>query len=100
MTHLPNDKSLIGGFNCIPYYYVHVIAINNVYVLALAVPKAPKLVGVTCRRYRAVVEWHPMVEQRAPILYFIVEYNTSFTPDIWVIDYNFIPADDLSFQVN
>ncbi len=47
----------------------------------------------------AVVEWHPMVEQKEPILYFIVEYNTSFTPGTWEVDPNRIPADDLSLRV-
>ena len=30
------------------------------------------------------MEWHPNGDNRAPILRFLIQYNTSFTPDTWV----------------
>ncbi|XP_064605046.1 neuroglian-like isoform X2 [Liolophura sinensis] len=42
--------------------------------------------GVTvidCFQDKAILEWSPGSNNNAPILHFIVQYNTTFTPDIW-----------------
>ncbi|XP_043247428.1 neuroglian-like [Amphibalanus amphitrite] len=48
------------------------------------VPNAPVFKHATCRERSADVEWAPNGDNRAPILRYIIQYNTSFTPDTWV----------------
>ena len=43
----------------------------------------PPLSSLT-RERNADVEWRPNGDNRAPILRFLIQYNTSFTPDTWV----------------
>lgn len=33
---------------------------------------------------RAEIEWHPGKENYAPILNFVVQFNTTFAPDTWI----------------
>jgi hypothetical protein len=50
-----------------------------------AVPDPPNNVWVRCYNEdrRANIYWQPGKENYAPILNFIVQFNTSFTPDTW-----------------
>lgn len=50
-----------------------------------AVPDPPNNVWVQCysEDRRADVNWQPGKENYAPILNFIIQFNTSFTPDTW-----------------
>lgn len=63
-------------------------------------PNPPRLVGVECRQKTASVEWQPLGDNRAPILSFIIQYNTSFDPDVWQTAFDNIPASDLKFEVS
>ena len=47
------------------------------------VPNPPGLRWVECQAKDATVVWQPMGDNRAPILTYKIQYNTSFTPDTW-----------------
>ena len=49
------------------------------------VPNPPGLRWVECNAKDASVVWQPMGDNRAPILTYKIQYNTSFTPDTWEI---------------
>ncbi|MPC08425.1 Neuroglian [Portunus trituberculatus] len=61
------------------------------------VPNPPQLLKVTCNVRDASVEWQPMGDNRAPILVYIIQFNTSFTPDTWESAYNDVPATSTEF---
>ncbi|KAK0095060.1 hypothetical protein PV326_009321 [Microctonus aethiopoides] len=63
------------------------------------VPNAPQLEGVKCNTNEAAVHWSPKGDNRAPILHYQIEYNTSFTPDSWETFRDDIPATDQTFSV-
>lgn len=89
------------------------------------VPNPPRVVGIDCEGlytvYRdkidttfdiddnslsvcliagsaALVEWTPTGDRRAPILSYSIQYNTSFTPDVWEDAFVNIPAPDNRFK--
>lgn len=64
------------------------------------VPNPPKIVGVECEGSAAMVEWTPTGDRRAPILSYSIQYNTSFTPDVWEDAFVNIPAPDNRFKVS
>lgn len=47
------------------------------------VPNPPALRWVDCGAKDATVVWQPMGDNRAPILTYKIQYNTSFMPDTW-----------------
>ena len=47
------------------------------------VPNPPKLLWVECNSKDASVVWEPRGDNRAPILTYKIQYNTSFQPDTW-----------------
>lgn len=47
------------------------------------VPNSPEIIGITCQRYTALIDWKPMGDNRSPITSYTIQYNTSFTPNIW-----------------
>ncbi|XP_015125416.1 neuroglian isoform X2 [Diachasma alloeum] len=47
------------------------------------VPNAPILTDTQCLEKDAKVSWQPMGDNRAPILRYAIQYNTSFAPDAW-----------------
>jgi len=63
------------------------------------VPNAPRLFGITCLSKSAIVQWTPMGDNRAPILRYTIQYNTSFTPDVWEIAKDYVPATDQSYEL-
>ena len=63
-------------------------------------PNAPKLQNVICNDRDASVEWQPRGDNRAPILGYIIQYNTSFTPDTWENSFDKVPATNTQFNVN
>lgn len=63
------------------------------------VPNAPRLVGIRCKSNKADVQWIPMGDNRAPILRFTIQYNTSFAPDVWEISKDYVPATDQTYDV-
>ncbi len=46
-------------------------------------PNPPNLHWVECNSKDAVVVWEPRGDNRAPILTYKIQYNTSFIPDTW-----------------
>lgn len=63
------------------------------------VPNPPNLLGVTCNKRDASVQWQPMGDNRAPILRYTIQYNTSFTPDTWEVAFDSVPATDMTYTV-
>lgn len=63
------------------------------------VPNAPELLGVSCHTKDASINWTPMGDNRAPILYFKIQYNTSFTPEEWKDAFSHVPAAAKTFNV-
>lgn len=64
------------------------------------VPNDPKLIAVDCNDKDASVEWQPQGDNRAPILGYIIQQNTSFTPDTWENAFDSVPAANTKFTVN
>lgn len=64
------------------------------------VPNPPRIVGIDCEGSAAMVEWMPTGDRRAPILSYSIQYNTSFTPDVWEDAFVNIPAPDNRFKVS
>lgn len=63
------------------------------------VPNPPRLTGLRCNSREAVISWEPLGDNRAPILHYTIQYNTSFTPDIWTDAYEKVPATDFTYTV-
>lgn len=66
----------------------------------LDVPNPPQMRGVTCNKKHATINWMPMGDNRAQILRYIIEYNTTFTPDTWEVMYDQVPAADMTYNVS
>lgn len=64
------------------------------------VPNAPRLVSIRCLSKSANVQWIPMGDNRAPILRYTIQYNTSFAPDAWEIAKDHVPATDQTYEVS
>lgn len=64
------------------------------------VPNAPRLTEVVCNKRDASISWKPMGDNRAPILRFTIQYNTTFTPDVWEVAFDSVPASDLTYTVS
>lgn len=63
------------------------------------VPNSPSLTGITCNAHDASISWEPKGDNRSPILYFIIQYNTSFTPDTWSEAEKQVPATDFTYTI-
>lgn len=63
------------------------------------VPNAPRMLSITCQSKDATISWTPMGDNRAPILGYIIQYNTSFTPDTWENEYENVPASEMTYNV-
>ncbi|XP_067001681.1 neuroglian isoform X2 [Anabrus simplex] len=63
------------------------------------VPNAPRLLGISCNKRDASIRWEPMGDNRAPILRYTIQYNTSFTPDTWEVAFDSVPATDMTYTL-
>ncbi|XP_049817561.1 neuroglian isoform X2 [Aethina tumida] len=63
------------------------------------VPNPPHMQGVECHAKDATISWQPMGDNRAPILHYILQFNTSFTPDSWEDAYDNVPSADMTYNV-
>ncbi|KAL1110491.1 hypothetical protein AAG570_008019, partial [Ranatra chinensis] len=63
------------------------------------VPNAPRLLYVQCNKRDAAISWTPMGDNRAPILRYTIQYNTTFNPDTWENAYDNVPATDNTYTV-
>ena len=69
-------------------------------LIVQGVPNPPSLKWVTCAKDDATVNWEPMGDNRAPILTYKIQYNTSFTPDTWeTATGNFTTATKHAFHI-
>jgi neuronal cell adhesion protein len=64
------------------------------------VPNQPKLTNIECNAHDATVGWESQGDNRSPILYFTIQYNTSFTPDTWEVAFDKVPATEFSYTVS
>ena len=64
------------------------------------VPDPPVLLSVDCHYQDAAIKWQPMDDNRAPILGYIIQFNTSFTPDTWENAIDSVPASITQFSVS
>lgn len=64
------------------------------------VPNPPQLTGIRCNFKDAAISWEPLGDNRAPILHYTIQYNTSFTPDSWEVALDKVPATDFTYTVN
>uniref|UniRef100_T1JDB9 Neuronal cell adhesion molecule n=1 Tax=Strigamia maritima TaxID=126957 RepID=T1JDB9_STRMM len=64
------------------------------------IPNPPRMLGVRCDGSFANINWQPQGDNRAPIINYKIQYNTSFTPDSWEQYYDGVPATDRSFSVS
>ncbi|XP_012275891.1 neuroglian isoform X2 [Orussus abietinus] len=63
------------------------------------VPNAPQLLSVKCMSTEALVQWTPMGDNRAPILRYTIQCNTSFTPDTWEVAKDDVPATEQNYII-
>ena len=63
------------------------------------VPNRPRMDGIQCNNRDAVIQWTPSGDNRAPILTYTIQYNTSFTPDSWEVSFENVPATETRFKV-
>ena len=57
------------------------------------------MLGIQCNNRDAVIQWTPSGDNRAPILTYTIQYNTSFTPDSWEVSFENVPATETRFKV-
>lgn len=57
------------------------------------------MLGITCNKRDAAIKWQPKGDNRAPILRYLIEYNTSFAPDTWAVASDNVPASDQTYIV-
>lgn len=62
-------------------------------------PNPPALDSIECMSATAMLRWHAMGDNRAPILRYSIQYNTSFSPDTWDFASESVPAIDTSWAV-
>lgn len=58
------------------------------------------MIGIKCNNKDATIEWKSMGDNRAPILRYTIQYNTTFTGDSWEVAYDSVPAADHSYTVS
>ncbi|XP_034235912.1 neuroglian isoform X2 [Thrips palmi] len=64
------------------------------------VPNAPRLKdSIVCNQRDAALSWQPTGDNRAPILRYTIQYNTSFTPDTWEVAFESVPSTDMTYTV-
>jgi len=64
------------------------------------VPNPPNLLWVECNSKDASVVWEPRGDNRAPILTYKIQYNTTFIPDTWETATDYVPATATTFKVS
>ena len=64
-------------------------------------PDSPNSVHVRCTKgeRKAIITWQPSKENYAPILNFIIQFNTSFTPDTWIDIANNVSQNDRQKEI-
>lgn len=63
------------------------------------VPNPPLLKGIQCREHDATISWESQGDNRSPILYFTIQFNTTFTPDTWEVAFDKVPSTDYSYTI-
>lgn len=68
------------------------------FIQFIDVPNSPVLDGINCNNRDATIRWQGKGDNRAPILRFTIQYNTSFTPDTWEVAFDSVPSTDSSYN--
>ncbi|XP_015510102.2 neuroglian [Neodiprion lecontei] len=63
------------------------------------VPNAPRLEGIQCGKEEANIRWVSTGDNRAPILRYTIQSNTSFNPDTWEVAKDDIPTTMQTYSV-
>jgi hypothetical protein len=63
------------------------------------VPNRPELIDVDCGPSTARISWRPTGHNNAPIRFYTIQENTSFTPDHWAISFKDVPDSETSYTV-
>lgn len=58
------------------------------------------IISTKCNDQNAVISWEPPAENQSPIEHYIIQYNTSFTPDKWKTANAKVPSNESSFVVS
>lgn len=102
-----NDNSLTitktteldsGVFTCLAKTELDEVSANAT-LIVLDVPNPPDLTSIDCHARDATISWRPNGDQRSLILYYTIQYNTSFTPNTWENAYEKVPSTDFTFSV-
>ena len=64
------------------------------------VPNPPRITGIECDSYRAMLQWTSTGDRRAPILSYDIQQNTSAKPDVWESAFYNVPASDPRFTLS
>ncbi|XP_075525706.1 neuroglian-like [Dermacentor variabilis] len=64
------------------------------------VPNPPQVLQVECHNRDVLLEWKPTGDNRAPILQYSIQYNTSFNPDMWEDAFVIIPPTENKFVLS
>ncbi len=63
------------------------------------IPNPPELTGLVCYSREARLDWISNGDNRAPILNYIIQYNTTFAPDSWNIADDNVPGSAVDTKV-
>ncbi|XP_072402219.1 neuroglian-like isoform X2 [Diabrotica undecimpunctata] len=53
------------------------------FLIVQDIPNSPIIESVECYSRKATITWREVGDNRSPILYFIIQYSTQFSPDTW-----------------
>ncbi|KAF5274231.1 hypothetical protein FQA39_LY07335 [Lamprigera yunnana] len=98
LTITKTNKLDSGTYTCVARTRLDQ-AVASAILIVQDVPNPPQMTGIHCNPKDATIHWMPMGDNRAPILHYIIKYNTSFTPNKWDEMYNKVPPVDMSYNV-
>ncbi|KAL4704425.1 hypothetical protein ACJJTC_000424 [Scirpophaga incertulas] len=102
-----NDYSLLisdtteldsGDYTCIARTPIDEVS-AQAFLVVQDKPNPPRLESVSCTDKIANIRWLQLGDNRAPILRFSIQYNTSFEPDVWVTAAENVPPIDAAWAL-
>ncbi|MCL4126177.1 UNVERIFIED_CONTAM: hypothetical protein GTU68_009196, partial [Idotea baltica] len=75
-------------------------ATSSANLIVQDVPNSPQLRSIECHDKDVSITWQPMGDNRAHILGYTIQYNTSFTPDTWEDAFTDFPATSTQVTVD
>lgn len=88
-----------GTYTCVAKTELDSVAAEATLIVQ-DVPNAPRIDEVECHKNTSSVSWNPMGDNRSPILRYTIQYNTTFTPDVWEIAKDNVPAIEQKYDVS